>query len=351
VPLNETLKRLDRAWLDGVLREGGHISGSVASVRVEQVAFSGATTDMARLHITYVEADATGPHSLVAKIRGTKAVQAQMDQAMGLFERERRFYTEFADHVPVRTAGLFYAGDGDNAPLLLQDLGGMRMGDQQHALSVADAAAMMDTLAALHATFWRAPDLSAEWLVSPTEPVYCQMIAQVVASGAPVVAERFSGQVSDATLAAVTAAAKDWGHVLQRCAEGPQTLTHNDCRLDNIFFDGSGVPYLIDWQVPARTRGTQDVANLLAGSMNSDDLSDHWKDLLARYHEGLRAGGVSDYSKDQCLEHYRQSIIYPLGQGMALLGALDTGDGRGLGEISVLRCLKHIEELDALATL
>jgi len=351
VALNETLERLDRTWVDRVLREGGRSQGTVAGVRIEQVALSGATTDMARLHISYVESDATGPQSLVAKIRGAKPVQVQMDQAMGLFDRERRFYTEFADHVPVNTPALFYGGDGDTTPLLLQDLGGMRMGDQQHGLSVEDAAAMMDTLAALHAKFWRSPELSAEWLVSPTEGLYCQMIAQVVGSGAPAVAERFSGRVSDATLAAVTAAAKDWSRVLTRCAEGPQTLTHNDCRLDNIFFDGSGTPYLIDWQVPATTRGTQDVANLLAGSMNIDDLADHWEGLVSRYHDGLVAGGVSDYSRQQCVEHYRQSIIYPLGQGMALLGALDTGDGRDLGEISVLRCLKHIEALDAFTTL
>jgi aminoglycoside phosphotransferase (APT) family kinase protein len=182
------------------------------------------------------------------------------------------------------------------------------------------------------------------------------MIAQVVASGAPLVAERFAGRVSDATLASVTAAAQDWKQVLRRCAEGPHTLTHNDCRLDNVFFDSASAPrtvtpYLIDWQVPAVTRGTQDVANLLAGSMNVDDLAEYWETLVARYHDGLIAGGVSDYSRQQCVQHYRQSIIYPLGQGLALLGALDTGDGRSLGEISVLRCLKHIEALDAFATL
>ena len=354
--LNETLARLDAAWLDEVLRAGGHTQSEVVGLRVEPLALSGATTDMARLRITYADDAAAGPESLVAKIRGGKPVQVQMDQAMGLFERERRFYLAFAGHVPVRTAALFYAGDGDSTPLLLQDLGGLRMGDQQHGLAVDDAAAMMDSLAALHAKFWQSPQLTADWLVSPTEGVYSQMIAQIVSTGAPVVAERFAGRVHNATLAAVIDAAQDWNQVLQRCAEGPHTLTHNDCRLDNVFFDGAAAagavtPYLIDWQIPASTRGTQDVANLLAGSMNVDDLAVHWERLVARYYDGLIAGGVSGYSREQCVQHYRQSIIYPLGQGLALLGALDTGDGRDLGEISVLRCLKHIEALDAFATL
>jgi Ecdysteroid kinase-like family len=355
VSVNETLEQLEPDWLDGVLREAGHNQSKVTDLRVEPLALSGATTDMARLRITYADSGA-GPESLVAKIRGGKPVQVQMDQAMGLFERERRFYVELADRVPVRTAALVYAGDGDDTPLLLQDLGALRMGDQQHGLAVDDAAAVMDSLAALHARFWQSPELMADWLVSPTEGVYCQMIAQVVASGAPAVAERFAGRVSDATLAAVTDAAQDWHHVLERCAEGPHTLTHNDCRLDNVFFDDvpasqTVTPYLIDWQVPAGTRGTQDVANLLAGSMKVDDLERHWEELVARYHDGLLAGGVCDYTRQQCIQHYRQSVIYPLGQGLALLGALDTGDGRGIGDISVLRCLKHIEALDAFSTL
>lgn len=353
--LNETLEKLDRTWLDGVLRDGGYSPSRVTDLRVEPVALSGATTDMARLRITYADPDAAGPQSLVAKIRGGKPVQVQMDQAMGLFERERRFYLELADLVPVQTATLFHAGDGDSTPLLLQDLGGLRMGDQRDGLAVDDAAAMMDSLAALHARFWQSPELKADWLVSPTEGVYSQMIVQVVVSGAPAAAERFAGRVGDDTLAALTDAVHDWSHVLKRCAEGPHTLTHNDCRLDNVFFEdlssGTIAPYLIDWQVPAATRGTQDVANLLAGSMNVEDLAQHWEGLVGRYHDGLLAGGVTDYSRQQCVQHYRQSIVYPLGQGLALLGALDTGDGRGLGEISVLRCLKHIEALDAFSTL
>lgn len=356
VTVNETLERIDRAWLDGVLRDGGHHQSNITDVRVEAVAISGATTDMARLRITYADADSAGPESLVAKMRGSKPVQVQMDRAMGLFDRERKFYADLATRVPVRTAALMYAGDGDTTPLILQDLGELRMGDQRRGLEVDDAAAMMDSLAALHAAFWQSPELDADWLVSPTEGVYSQTIVQVVTSGAAGVVARFAGRVGDGTLAAVADAVQNWNHVLQGCAEGPRTLTHNDCRLDNIFFDdapasGTVTPYLIDWQVPAVTRGTQDVANLLAGSMDSADLERHWESLLTRYHDGLVAGGVSDYTHQQCVQHYRQSIIYPLGQGLAMLGALDTGDGRGLGEISVLRCLKHIEALDAFATL
>ena len=48
-------------WLDGVLQDGGHIQSRVTDLRVEPVALSGATTDMARLHITYADADGELP--------------------------------------------------------------------------------------------------------------------------------------------------------------------------------------------------------------------------------------------------------------------------------------------------
>jgi hypothetical protein len=51
------------------------------------------------------------------------------------------------------------------------------------------------------------------------------------------------------------------------------------------------------------------------------------------------------------VEHYRQNILYPLGAGMALIGVMDIGDGRGLGDAIIVRCLNHIDELDAFAAL
>src|SRR5882724_414498 len=108
-----------------------------------------------------------------------------------------------------------------------------------------------------------------------------------------------------------------------RCTEGPQTLVHNDCRLDNIFFEANGDPVFVDWQLVARTRGTQDVGNLLASNMNDEDLRGNWQPLLRRYHDRLCAQGVDGYPWEDCIAHYRQNVLYPLGAGLALLGAMD----------------------------
>jgi len=347
----ERLAHLDSAWLRAALGARGSGAASVASFEVQPVPFAGATTDMARLVIEYRDDGVPGPRTLIAKMRGRRDIQRQMDQAMGLFAREAGFYATVAGGVPVRTPHCWYIGDGDTTPLLLEDLGGERMGDQMQGMTLADAEATVDALADVHAAFWESDRLGAAWLASPAEGVYAEMIGRLVASGAPALADRYSDQVPGEVMSAILERAPAWTAILARLVEGPQTLIHNDTRLDNLFFLGDGTPCLIDWQVVARSRGTQDVGNLLAGSMDGDDLSAHWENLLRRYHDRLVTGGVSGYSYDQCVEHYRQSILYPLGAGMALLGDMDIGDGRGLGDRITTRCLRHISELDSFKAL
>lgn len=347
---DDRFHRLEPAWLDGALRRAGHTGAAVIAVTAEDVAFTGATTDLARLSVSYGTGE-PGPATMVAKLCGTKDVQRQMDAAMGLFDREARFYTELATQVPVRTPSCYAVGDGAATPLLLEDLAAQRQGDQVAGMTLADAEATLDALADLHAAFWESDVLAKPWLASPAEGVFAGMIVQLVASGAPALAERFADRAEPAVLAAVVEQAPNWGHVLARCAEGPQTLVHNDARLDNLFFADDGAPCFIDWQLLARTRGTQDVGNLLAGSMNGDDLAAHWERLLRRYHDRLLDGGVTGYSFDHCVEHYRQNVLYPLGAGLALLGAMAIDDGRGLGERIVERCLRHVADLDSFKAL
>ena len=346
-----SLQRIEPDWLTAVLHDAGHPEAVVERVVLEPLEVSGATTDIARLRIGYDRAGIQGPPTLIAKIRGATAVQRQMDEAMGLFAREARFYETFSSELPVRTPGCAYIGDGDDAPLLLEDLGHLRTESQIGGMRIADAEVLMETLADLHARFWNVPDLVQPWLASPATGPFADMIAELVATGAAGLAEKYAHAASGAVLAAIVDAAANWRHVLSRCAEGPQTLVHNDCRLDNLFFADDATPCLIDWQIVARTRGTQDVAYLLAGSMNSDELAAQWRELLARYHERLIARGVNGYSIDECIEHYRVSVLYALGAGMALIGAMDIGDGGALGETIVIRSLRHIGDLDSLGAL
>ena len=81
-------------------------------------------------------------------------------------------------------------------------------------------------------------------------------------------------------------------------------------------------------------------------------MRDSWEELVARYHQRLVERGVADYDLEQCRFHYRQSLLYTVAPGIAMLGQMAiAGDERGLADALVLRTLTHADELDAFATL
>ena len=349
---SSALERLDRRWFEEALRDVT-AGTTVATVAVEPVAAPGAAGEVARVLLSYGDDEGRGPSSVIAKLRGTSETQQAMDQALGLFERERRFYSDVAPLIKVAVPACYFAGDGDSTPLLLEDLRSLRMGDQVTGMDVVDAQRVIDVVADLHAAFWERPiPGGTDWTVSLSDPLFAGMLTQLITSGVPALQERYDGRVPAAMLTTLAEWAPRWTEVLARCDEGPRTFVHNDCRLDNIFFRHDGEPVFIDWQLPGSTRGTQDIAYLLSGSMQPNLLRERWQPLLRRYHERLLAAGVTGYSWEQCLVHYRQSLLYTLAPGVAMLGAMAiAGDERGLADALVLRTLTHAAELDAFGTL
>ena len=351
-----SLSELDARSLTDVLGAAGVSECVVESVVSEPLQVPSAAGELARLSLQYAGPGRPGPASIIAKHRGSTDVQQAMDAAMGLFARERFIYDRVANELPMTLPRCYDAGldGGEGRPMLLEDLRDLRMGDQVAGLDLRDAERLVDVLAHLHASYWQKdpPGGEASRLVSWTDPALGAMLTQLVTSGVAALRERYGGRVSSGVLAAVEAAAPHWDDVLARCAEGPQTFVHNDFRLDNVFFRADGEPVIIDWQLAGRSRGTQDVAYLLSGSMTSETLRGSWEPLLGRYHQRLVERGVRDYDLAQCRFHYRQSLLYTVAPGIAMLGQMQiAGDERGLADALVLRTLTHADELDAFATL
>jgi hypothetical protein len=349
------LTELDATWFDMVLprtTRRGDARARVAAVVYDPLPVAGAVGELARVRLSYQEGE-PGPASVIAKFRGTSDNQRSMDATLGTYDRERHFYAEVAAAVPVASPECFFAGDGHRTPLLLEDLEAFRVVDQVLGLPLADAERLMDALAHMHACFWARPlPTGSDWAVSLTDPTFAGMLTQLLGSGVSALREGYGDRVDQGMLAALEKSAPQWSSVLARCDEGPHTLVHNDCRADNIFFSGNDDPVLIDWQIPAHSRGTQDIAYLLSGSLDPGLLSMNWQALVGRYHQRLCERGVTDYSWEQCLTHYRQSLLYTLTPGVAMLGAMAiAGDERGLAESLVLRTVTHASELDAFATL
>jgi Ecdysteroid kinase-like family len=328
-------------WLDAAL------GVEVRALTAEPLAAAGAFCTLERWTLDH---DGDAPATVIAKLPREGEIRG-VGQALGLYERERRFYAELAGEVPVRTARCYHPGDGDGArePMLLEDLGAMRAGDQLHGLAVEDARALLGEAAALHARHWEG--VSQDWLFALEHPVNVAVLTQVVASGLPVLRERFANRFTAAQLDTASGACERIDDVLRACGTGPMTLAHGDLRLDNLLFDGEAAIWL-DWQTVARTRGTHDVAYLLSGSVDADVLSAHWRELLGSYHQALSDAGVT-YAWEECLLHYRQNVLYSFVPALATLGAVAVEGERGaeLADLIGARVLRHAEEIGAYATL
>lgn len=290
------------------------------------------------------------PGTVVAKLPRQGDIRA-VGSALGLYERERRFYAELAPTLGLRTPRCYDAGDADAAtrPMLLEDLGELRAGDQLAGLSPAQAAAVLTEVAGMHGAHWGAAD--ADWLFRLDAPANVAMLEQVVAGGLPLLRDHFAAEFPAAALRAAEDVCERIGDVLRACAMGPCTLAHGDLRLDNLLFDGDQAVYL-DWQTVASTRGTHDVAYLLSGSLRAEVLAEHWEGLLRGYHDALVASGVTDYDWDACLADYRQSVLYSFVPALATLGAVTVEGERGaeLAHAIGARALRHASDVDAFST-
>lgn len=109
-------------------------------------------------------------------------------------------------------------------------------------------------------------------------------------------------------------------------------MIHADLHLDNVLFSlGTSVPgvTVIDWQSVAHGRCAIDLALFLFGSLKTTTRRNVEDDLLRRYCELLRAGGVTGYNFPQLLEDCRLVLLWLLGAQVVWLGSLDVESLRG----------------------
>jgi aminoglycoside phosphotransferase (APT) family kinase protein len=93
--------------------------------------------------------------------------------------------------------------------------------------------------------------------------------------------------------------------------EPPRTLIHNDVQGNNILVAGNGGPLLgfIDWQLTTAARPGLDLARFLVGYLDTAERRRHEDRLLQTYHSVLTAGGVADYSLEQCRVDYGVALV------------------------------------------
>jgi hypothetical protein len=309
------------------------LGASVTAVRAEDIGTGvGVFGIIARLHLSWDGDNPTLPRTVIAKMPTSAEANRAVGLALGLYEREHRFYRDAAAHVSVRVPHCFVnMTDGDgNYLLVLEDLCAYEAGDQLAGLSPERALAIVDRLAAHHARWWDRPELHAlTWLLVQNDPAYLHGVPPIVSAGVAALPS-FVGPLPDGSLELARRVDAAFVDITHACAGGPHTFVHGDVRLDNLFFDSIGDPLVIDWQLSMRSRGVCDVVWLLATSMDVDVQNTSAAAMFARYGRSLHQHGI-EVTTAELQRAAAEHAAYLLSGPLSLIGTFDfaeAGDGR-----------------------
>jgi aminoglycoside/choline kinase family phosphotransferase len=335
-PVPEGPDDVTPAWLTAVLREAGHLPrGAVTAVSVETIgADRGFTGVVARLRPRYEGvADPPPPASLVAKLptaqRDTPSAYRRAAPARAYYERcarEVSFYRDLAGDIAAVPQLYHGAADPEQrrVVLLLADLAGGQAGDALAGCTPAQAGAILDAVAPLHARMWqRDPPAWVPALV--TDPAAAQ---QRYATRVDPFLERYGHQVPPPVRELVEWLAGGYAAVLTELMAAPATVVHTDLHLDNVVFGTADQPVaLLDWQSACRGPAVVDLVEVVFGSLPVADRRAAESELLARYAARLAESGVADYPVARLRQDCRAALLRHLA---GRVGWLATADPDGL---------------------
>lgn len=343
-------------WYTTALRSTGTIADgtSVTAASAEPIGVGvGILSLLWRVTLTYEGGE--GPATAVLKLPHTVAGARQTADAFSFYGREVNFYREVGHRTPLGNPTLYasnYDPETKDFMLLLEDVGARKQYDQLDGCPVEDALIAAKELASHHAWYWQDQEIiDADWTFRTCDPPNPQALPPTLRESWPLIEGEFAHLLPGPMLDAARRMPDACVELLERLSEPPLTLLHGDYRLDNLFFDpGAEDPVVaIDWQICGLGRAPYDIAYFMSQSLTPEDRKAADEQVLRTYHEGLRAGGVEDYSYDQCWEDYRLGILfcacYPLNAG-----ALDLVNdrARALFEAMLTRSVAAITDLDAL---
>lgn len=271
------------------------------------------------------------PDSLVMKLKALDEAAVFTSTVLRMYEREVRFFDEIADRSPIRVPKGFHgavADDGASYVLIMEDVGGNRVVDQNLGMDLADAEQAVDELAGFHAEFWRDADryVASRAAVSLADEIYPAVLPMVFGEGW----EKVQGEME--VRPAIAEVAPRWSagvtEMLQRLSTAPTTIIHGDYRADNIFFDDDGQVVLLDFQLTGAGSGSYDLAYFVTQSLLPDVAAQHEKALFERYVEGLIQAGVPEADTERLWHDYRWAALFCLVYPIVACRGMDLSDPR-----------------------
>lgn len=358
LPIPARGSALTADWMGRALAAGGASDlPAITDMEVEDIGTgAGALSAILRCTMRYEDVGAGGPESVVVKLCSADRKSLRIARLLGMYRREYGCFRQLAPHLPISLPALLY-GDWDETGhrfvLVLEDLRGMEAMDQIAGAGATRARRAIRGIAELHGQFWnrldRPPGASFLASVRPPGRLVSQLLYLICL--APCM-KRFGRLFPHRMRHLAKAYGPRVAVHMDELEAGPQTLTHGDFRLENMFFGAgqSDAFTVIDWQATGMIgNGLYDVAYFMATSVPSEVRRDIEREALREYHEIVCSMGAKDFSWEDCWSRYRQSVLNMLVPCVCACGGLDMTNPRmhALGEKLVQRTLVAIEDLDA----
>jgi len=351
---------LTTEWLTAVIG-----AGTVSAFTVDRIG-TGQMSECYRIGLTYSDGG-QGPASVVLKVAAADPSSRQTGLAMGLYEREVRFYSDVAPVLRGRSDGLERGGRGIGpiAPcyhhaydpetgvfdLVLGDATPAVVGDEIRGATPEQATIALTQLGHVHGPLLGNEALAgAEWLNQGTQ-VDQGLVAALYAG----YIDRYRDQIAEEHRVVCERLVEAFDAYLAAEAESgrPQGLIHGDFRLDNMLFGQAGADRpltVVDWQTVTWGPAFTDVGYFLGCALPVAERREHYDALLSAYHDALgpdshvTVDDVRDGVRHQSFFGVLMSIVSPM-----LVARTDRGDEMFMAMME--RHAQHVLDVDALAIL
>jgi len=342
----ETPSDVTAEWLTDTV--GG---GIVTGFTTERIG-TGQMSECYRFALTYADR-ADGPSSVVLKVAAGDPTSRQTGLAMGLYEREVRFYTDIAPRLSGPVAHCHHAAFEPETgvfALLLDDAAPAVQGDEIRGATLDQAILAVTELGRVHGPLLGDTALAeSPWLNRPA-PLNQELITLLYGG----FADRY-GEIMTAeqrTVCERLVAGFDAYLEAERTG-GPMGLVHGDYRLDNLLFgqEGAARPLtIVDWQTVTWGAAMTDLSYFLGCALPVADRNAHWQELVGAYHTAL--GPDCRLHLDDVREGVRRTTFMGVTMTIAASMVVErTKRGDAMFMTMLERNCSHVLDTDALAVL
>jgi hypothetical protein len=271
-------------WLTAVLG-----AGTVQAFGYDRIG-TGQMSECYRVTPTYAEG-ATGPASVVLKVAAGDPVSRQTGLAMGLYEREVRFYADIAPRLSGPVAHCYHAAIDPQTgifDLVLDDAAPAQVGDEVRGASIEQATLAVTELGRMHASCLADQALARISWLRRDAPVNQALIATLYAAFADRYADAITEQQREVCERFI--ASFDDYLAAEAAANRPAGLVHGDYRLDNMLFGQAGAQRpltVVDWQTVTWGPLFSDLSYFLGCALPTAMRRKHFEDLVGAYHRAL----------------------------------------------------------------